>query len=96
MYKMVSAFGPLEYFRLINVSDGNTPLGHDAPRSPEMDPRVWEIKFGHRDDCISALNVRFDDKFSDIGSLNCVSGLETYLSHLSHKGWPLPSKTSSP
>ncbi|KAF8078842.1 hypothetical protein FPV67DRAFT_1663522 [Lyophyllum atratum] len=31
------------------------PAPHDAPRCPEMDARCWEIKWEHRDDCVSAL-----------------------------------------
>ena len=30
---------------------------HNAPRTPEMDRRCWEIKWSHRDDAVSALNV---------------------------------------
>lgn len=33
------------------------PAPHDAPRSPSMDARCWEIKWDHRDDCVSALMV---------------------------------------
>ncbi|RDB29418.1 hypothetical protein Hypma_015762 [Hypsizygus marmoreus] len=31
------------------------PTPHDAPRTSKMDPRCWEIKWDHRDDCVSAL-----------------------------------------
>ncbi|KAF8898973.1 hypothetical protein BD779DRAFT_50484 [Infundibulicybe gibba] len=30
---------------------------HDAPRSENMDGRCWEIKWEHRDDCMSALTT---------------------------------------
>ncbi|PPR00029.1 hypothetical protein CVT24_009038 [Panaeolus cyanescens] len=33
----------------------NFPVPHNAPRSPNMDPLCWEIKWEHRDDCVSAL-----------------------------------------
>lgn len=33
------------------------PAPHDAPRSPRMDNGCWEIKWDHRDDCVSALMV---------------------------------------
>ena len=40
------------------VDENNTyPPPHDAPRTPEMDQRCWEIKWSHRDDAVSALNV---------------------------------------
>ncbi|KAF5385322.1 hypothetical protein D9615_001326 [Tricholomella constricta] len=31
------------------------PAPHDAPRSSKMDTGCWEIKWEHRDDCVSAL-----------------------------------------
>ncbi|KAF8807798.1 hypothetical protein BYT27DRAFT_7189890 [Phlegmacium glaucopus] len=31
------------------------PAPHNAPRSPRMDYTCWEIKWDHRDDCVSAL-----------------------------------------
>lgn len=33
------------------------PSPHDAPRSPSMDSLCWEVKWEHRDDCVSALMV---------------------------------------
>ena len=33
------------------------PAPHNAPRSPCMDNKCWEIKWDHRDDCVSALMV---------------------------------------
>lgn len=33
------------------------PAPHNAPRSPRMDNGCWEIKWDHRDDCVSALMV---------------------------------------
>lgn len=38
-------------------SDVHLPFPHNAPRSPIMDPLCWEIKWEHRDDCVSALMV---------------------------------------
>ena len=33
------------------------PAPHNAPRLPHMDNGCWEIKWDHRDDCVSALMV---------------------------------------
>ena len=33
------------------------PAPHNAPRSPRMHNGCWEIKWDHRDDCVSALMV---------------------------------------
>jgi len=33
------------------------PAPHDSPRSPRLDSGCWEIKWEHRDDCVSALMV---------------------------------------
>ncbi|GLB35936.1 putative RNA recognition motif containing protein [Lyophyllum shimeji] len=54
---------PFQLTHTIHGSEvGNTgeewkryPAPHDAPRSPGMDTRCWEIKWEHRDDCVSAL-----------------------------------------
>lgn len=60
---IVEAFGPLESFKPYIAEDdnqcdiGNYPSGHNSPRSEVMDSRVWEVKWEHRDDCISALSV---------------------------------------
>ncbi|KAJ7751270.1 hypothetical protein DFH07DRAFT_531521 [Mycena maculata] len=54
-------FGPLESFALFKgpVNDQETnvphPHPHDGPRLPEMNPGCFEVKFQHRDDCVSAL-----------------------------------------
>ena len=58
--RMAEAFGPLESFRALTTDDTGEdayPLGHDATRTPGMDAGVWEIKWEHRDDCVTALNV---------------------------------------
>lgn len=60
---IVEAFGPLESFKPYIAEDesqcnvSNYPSGHNSPRSEAMDSRVWEVKWEHRDDCISALSV---------------------------------------
>lgn len=33
------------------------PLPHNSPRSDCMDTACWEIKWEHRDDCVTALMV---------------------------------------
>lgn len=33
------------------------PSPHDAPRCSSMDAKCWEVKWAHRDDCVSALMV---------------------------------------
>ncbi|KAG6911611.1 hypothetical protein DXG01_011914 [Tephrocybe rancida] len=62
-------FGPLESFSHLqltkNVADTASddvtedwklyPSPHDVPRSARMDTGCWEIKWEHRDDCVSAL-----------------------------------------
>ncbi|KAG6866048.1 hypothetical protein C0991_009145 [Blastosporella zonata] len=62
-------FGPLESFSPFqssksiadSISDDVSqdwklyPSPHDAPRSAKMDTGCWEIKWEHRDDCVSAL-----------------------------------------
>ncbi|KAL5519269.1 hypothetical protein ACEPAH_952 [Sanghuangporus vaninii] len=60
--RMAEAFGPLDSFKALsaNESGGHSftyPLGHDANRSVGMDTGIWEIKWEHRDDCITALNT---------------------------------------
>ncbi|KAF8913080.1 hypothetical protein CPB84DRAFT_1760296 [Gymnopilus junonius] len=70
LHKLMSYFGPLEKFGSVEcpkINDANTSLPipskaadifsepHRAPRSPSMDPSCWEIKWEHRDDCVSAL-----------------------------------------
>ncbi|CAL1694040.1 unnamed protein product [Somion occarium] len=62
--RMAEAFGPLEYFGLFTAStDGNGSTQkariypHNARRSPCMDESIWEVKWRHRDDCVSALTT---------------------------------------
>ncbi|KAG6879860.1 hypothetical protein C0992_010529 [Termitomyces sp. T32_za158] len=66
---IASYFGPLENISRLqltkNVTDPGAsdviedwklyPSPHDAPRSAKMDTACWEIKWEHRDDCVSAL-----------------------------------------
>lgn len=61
---MAEAFGPLESFKpythpahAFADDSSDYPPGHDSDRLICMDLSVWEVKFGHRDDCISALSV---------------------------------------
>ena len=43
---------------IVSMDENNPyPPPHNAPRTPEMDRRCWEIKWSHRDDAVSALNV---------------------------------------
>ncbi|KAJ7103313.1 hypothetical protein B0H15DRAFT_206570 [Mycena belliarum] len=60
--RMLSAhFGPLEAFGLFksfNTANEHVPAHpppHDGPRLPEMNAGVFEVKWAHRDDCVSAL-----------------------------------------
>lgn len=62
--KMAAAFGPLESFgrylpptHAFGEEPCSYPPGHDSNRSTGMDQDVWEVKWGHRDDCICALTV---------------------------------------
>ena len=41
-----------------SVKEHLYPAPHNAPRSPRMDKGCWEIKWDHRDDCVSALMVK--------------------------------------
>ncbi|KAJ3721639.1 hypothetical protein C8R42DRAFT_56235 [Lentinula raphanica] len=59
-------FGPLEHFQsyeatgntgAINEDPSSFPAPHDAPRKPYMDQGCFEVKWAHRDDCMSALNT---------------------------------------
>ncbi|KAJ3750666.1 hypothetical protein DFH05DRAFT_106125 [Lentinula detonsa] len=59
-------FGPLEYFQSSTAqgSDGSNnedppsfPAPHDAPRKPDMDQGCFEVKWTHRDNCMSALTT---------------------------------------
>src|SRR3984957_19601451 len=72
--KLSSHFGSLEHFGLYHpdgvslsvsgqspakeIVSSEYPAPHDAPRSFGMDPACWEVKWDHRDDCVSALMVR--------------------------------------
>lgn len=38
-------------------SDTTVNTLHAAPRSPGMDPSVWEVNFNHREDAVNALMV---------------------------------------
>lgn len=66
--KLATFFGPLEDFGLYpgvshadnkahedDVTWKSYPVPHNAPRSAVMDKSCWEIKWEHRDDCVSAL-----------------------------------------
>ncbi|KAG6817739.1 hypothetical protein H0H87_004530 [Tephrocybe sp. NHM501043] len=62
-------FGPLESFSDLQLAKNTAeptsdnvnedwklyPSPHDAPRSTKMETGCWEIKWEHRDDCVSAL-----------------------------------------
>ncbi|KNZ75039.1 hypothetical protein J132_05329 [Termitomyces sp. J132] len=66
---IASYFGPLENIHplqlikdVIDVGHNDViedwklyPSPHNAPRSAKMDTACWEIKWEHRDDCVSAL-----------------------------------------
>ena len=60
---MAEAFGPLEYFKVYSTAGlsanefNSLPSEHGSRRSKVMDTSVWEIKWGHRDDCVTAFNV---------------------------------------
>ncbi|TFK56697.1 hypothetical protein OE88DRAFT_1730160 [Heliocybe sulcata] len=56
------AFGRVDQFSpyspptdRFDVSDSNYPYPHDAPRASSMDTGCWQVKWGHRDDCVNAL-----------------------------------------
>ncbi|XP_006454050.1 hypothetical protein AGABI2DRAFT_113810 [Agaricus bisporus var. bisporus H97] len=68
--KLARYFGPLEQVstltgspELVRVPDDGIinpecyPLPHNSPRSDCMDTACWEIKWEHRDDCVTALMV---------------------------------------
>lgn len=60
---MAESFGPLEHFRVflpsatVNKDFDSVPPEHRFRRSKDMDGAIWEVKWGHRDDCITAFNV---------------------------------------
>lgn len=66
---ITSFFGPLERFEQVRTDEGAEkrtfdttgtlrqldPFPHNGPRSACMDTGCWEVKWRHRDDCVSAL-----------------------------------------
>ncbi|TFY80307.1 hypothetical protein EWM64_g3702 [Hericium alpestre] len=58
LYRLVSFFGPVEFMRPYRAEeDMGGPGLHDAPKSPVMDPGCWEVKWEHREDCVTALTT---------------------------------------
>ncbi|KAF8841966.1 hypothetical protein BDN67DRAFT_1010225 [Paxillus ammoniavirescens] len=61
LMRIASVFGTVEHFVAYTPEheDGQVPTSfpppHDSPRSSVMDPGCWEVKWAHRDDCVSAL-----------------------------------------
>ncbi|KAF7979394.1 hypothetical protein HWV62_42496 [Athelia sp. TMB] len=68
LHKIASIFGPLEHFAPFNPNSSDQdvegfqtndakeyPTPHDAPRSAAMDNGCWKVKWGYRDDAVSAL-----------------------------------------
>ncbi|KIL00985.1 hypothetical protein PAXRUDRAFT_7769 [Paxillus rubicundulus Ve08.2h10] len=61
LMRIASVFGTIENFGAYTPEheDGQLPTSfpapHDSPRSSVMDPGCWEVKWAHRDDCVSAL-----------------------------------------
>ncbi|KZT30864.1 hypothetical protein NEOLEDRAFT_1174229 [Neolentinus lepideus HHB14362 ss-1] len=60
--KIASAFGKVEQFSpyspptdRFDATIGSYPFPHDAPRASSMDTGCWQVKWGHRDDCVNAL-----------------------------------------
>ncbi|KAJ7631151.1 hypothetical protein FB45DRAFT_917647 [Roridomyces roridus] len=62
--KVCAYFGPLESFALFKPSDAGRPqeegaqpypYPHNAPRLVDMEQGCFEVKWAHRDDCVSAL-----------------------------------------
>lgn len=53
------------YITIIGLVDGKEDAGqfrvrpypHDGLCSPNMDTNIWEVKWSHRDDCVTALTV---------------------------------------
>lgn len=43
---------------MANTEHGSLPAPHCARRSPMMEKQCWEVKWEHRDDCVSALMVK--------------------------------------
>ena len=63
LLRITSVFGVVDYFGpYVHGNENgqvptNFPTPHDGPRSPDMDPGCWTVKWAHRDDCVSALVV---------------------------------------
>ena len=76
MKAVAEAFGPLEYFKIVSSAaatgkcSDTVPPGHRSRRTKVMDGAVWEVKWGHRDDCITAFNVR-----KVLPSCDCIKAL---------------------
>lgn len=64
------------------------PFPHDGPRSAAMEDGCWEVKWGHRDDAVSALMVRYLITFSQLL-------IYLYLFQLFFMLVPLDADTSS-
>ncbi|KAI0052546.1 hypothetical protein FA95DRAFT_1332918 [Auriscalpium vulgare] len=55
MHRMLSAFGPIEHFaRRSDSARSSDTEHHSAPKSDCMDSGCWEVKWQHRDDCVTA------------------------------------------
>ncbi|KAI5997997.1 hypothetical protein EDD15DRAFT_282257 [Pisolithus albus] len=59
LMKITALFGPVEYFRSYKPVEDTSrytryPNPHSGPRSAIMDHGCWEVKWHHRDDCVSA------------------------------------------
>ncbi|KAI6012512.1 hypothetical protein F5J12DRAFT_818433 [Pisolithus orientalis] len=57
--KIATLFGPVEHFRPYKLQEDTSRCGgylnlHNSPRSALMDPGCWQVKWCHRDDCVSA------------------------------------------
>ncbi|KAI6047971.1 hypothetical protein EDC04DRAFT_2886763 [Pisolithus marmoratus] len=59
LMKVTALFGPVDHFRPYKPVEDTSPCTeypnlHDGPRSALMDRGCWEVKWRHRDDCMSA------------------------------------------
>ncbi|KAI6114941.1 hypothetical protein EDD17DRAFT_1809844 [Pisolithus thermaeus] len=59
LLRVATLFGPVEYFRPFKPVEDTSqytryPNPHSSPRSALMDHGCWEVKWHHRDDCVSA------------------------------------------
>lgn len=57
--KIATLFGPVEHFRPYKLQEDTSRCSgylnlHNSPRSALMDLGCWEVKWCHRDDCVSA------------------------------------------